>query len=183
MKMINSVLKAALCRGFVVLLFVVPSKVLAQHDYVLGTGDIISISVYGESDLSFDQVLLGDKGMVNYPFLGQLRVSGLSVADLEELIHSGLKGDYLVTPNVRVGIVEYRPFFINGEVESPGGYPYQPGLTVGKAVTLAKGFTERAAKKGINVSREIGDSKQIVVAALDTPVHPGDVITVDESFF
>jgi len=150
--------------------------------YRLGPGDQILISVFGEGDLSMG-FRLNDTGTLNYPFLGELQVEGLSVTELEHLITRGLKGPYLVNPDVTVSIKEYRPFFLHGEVKRPGGIPYQAGLTLEKAIALGGGFTERASKKKIMVIRA-SDTGQIArPIKLNDPVHAGDVITVPQSFF
>lgn len=150
--------------------------------YKLGPGDQILINVFGEADLSMD-FRLNDTGMLHYPFLGQLKVAGLSVTELEQLITRGLEGPYLVNPDVTVSIREYRSFYLHGEVKQPGGIPYQPGLTLQKAVALAGGFTERASENKSTVIRA-SDADQIPrIIKLNDPVHPGDVITVRQSFF
>ena len=150
--------------------------------YKLGPGDQILINVFGEDDLSMD-FRLNDTGTLNYPFLGELTVEGLSVTELEHLITRGLKGPYLVNPDVTVSIKEYRPFYLHGEVKKPGGIPYQPGLTLEKAIALGGGFTERASKKKITVICA-GDTDQIAKPIkLSDLVHAGDVITVPQSFF
>ncbi len=151
--------------------------------YQLGSGDVISITVFGEDDLKLQKIRLTDAGTISYPVLGELKVLGLTVGELEKLITDGLKGRYLVNPKVSVSVDEYRPFFINGQVERGGGYPFQPGLTVRKAVTLAGGFKERASKDKIYIIRDKERSTKPVKVDLDTPVHPGDIITVEESFF
>lgn len=148
--------------------------------FKLGPGDHILITVFGEDDLSMD-FQLNDTGILNYPFLGELKVAGLTVVELEQLITRGLKGPYLVDPDVTVSIKEYRPFFLRGEVQNPGGIPYQPGLTLQKAVALAGGFTERAAKNKITVTRA-GETVATRIK-LNDPVRAGDVITVHQSFF
>lgn len=158
------------------------SAVELGSDYRLGSGDKILIKVYDEDDLTIE-TLLSDSGLVNYPFLGELEVKGLTIGQLEGLIVKGLKGGYLVNPNVHVSIVEYRPFFIHGEVKKPGGYPFQPGLTVSKAVALAEGFTERASKTKIYVIRGNGSSQAAQKADLNTLLHPGDIVTIEQSFF
>ena len=155
---------------------------LVKSDYRLGSGDKILISVYGEQDLTVE-TQLGDSGLINYPFLGELKVAGVTVAELEAMIHKGLLGDYLVSPNVHVSILEYRPFFIHGEVERPGGFPYQPGMTVSKAAALAQGFTERASKTKMFVIRGDDPSQTKEKVELSTLLRPGDVVTVEESFF
>ncbi len=105
------------------------------------------IHVYGEDDLSFDALLIGQNGRISYPFLGELTVTGKTASQLQAEITAGLKPDYLVDPRVSVSVVKYRPFFVNGEVKNPGGVDFQPGLTLRKAISLAGGFTERANKK------------------------------------
>ena len=87
--------------------------------------------------------------------LGEIQVKGLTTGELEQKITSGLRdAQYLKHPKVTVNIDEYRPFFVNGEVYKPGGYPYVPGLTVLKAVSLAGGFKDRASKSNMFVVRE-----------------------------
>ncbi len=150
--------------------------------YTLGAGDEIVVKVYGEQDLSMG-VILAQKGSFNYPFLGEIKAQGLTVAELEQLITTGLKGPYLRNPEVTVAIKEFRPFYLNGEVERPGGYPYRPGLTLEQAVSLAGGLTERASKRKIDVLRSAAGDKQELTLKLSEPVYPGDVITVRRSFF
>ena len=150
--------------------------------YRLGPGDRIIIKVFGEEDLSMD-VRLNDTGRLNYPFLGELVVQGLTVTELERLITRGLKGSYLRDPAVTVSIAEYRPFFLYGEVQKPGGIPYQPKLTVERAIALGGGFTERASRSKIEVVRAGDPKHKAVRVELSDPVFPGDVITVKQSFF
>lgn len=150
--------------------------------YKLGAGDTISILVYGEDELSME-TLLSDSGRINYPFLGQIMVKGLTIEQLKDRIQKGLKGDYLIDPSVHVSIVEYRPFFINGEVKQPGGYAFQPGLTVNKAVALAGGFTSRASKSSIFVTSTDTPDKKPKQVKLDASIMPGDIITIEQSFF
>jgi protein involved in polysaccharide export with SLBB domain len=153
-----------------------------QSAYTLGPGDKILISVFGEDDLSME-VRLGGVGLLNYPYLGSLQVSGLVVTELEQLITDGLKGQYLVDPDVTVSILEYRPFYLNGEVSDPGGFPYQPGLTLGRAIALGGGFTPRASKNKVTVVRADDPSLEARPIELNDPVKPGDVIVVPERFF
>jgi polysaccharide biosynthesis/export protein VpsN len=151
--------------------------------YKLGVGDVINVQVVGEDDLKREKVRLSDAGTLSFPYLGEIKVRGMTVGELEEHITKGLKGRYLLNPQVTVTISEYRNFFVNGQVDKPGGYPYTPGLTVRKAISIAGGFKERASKERINVIHEDdvkGNSKRI---SLDAPVKPGDIITVEESFF
>jgi len=155
----------------------------ALSNYKLGSGDVITIKVFGEDDLSREKVRLTDAGTISYPVLGELLVAGNTVGDLETTIINGLKGRYLVNPRVSVSIDEYRQFFVNGQVEKPGGYPFQPGLTIRKAVSLAGGFKERASLSKIFIVRDGDASQKPQKVDLNAAVSPGDVITVEESFF
>lgn len=160
-----------------------PTSDTRLSSYQLGAGDVVSIRVLGEDDLKREKIRLSDAGTISFPIIGEIRVLGKRVIELETLIADGLRGKYLLDPVVSVTIEEYRPFFMNGQVEKPGAYPYQPGLTIRKAVSLAGGFKERASKEKIFVIRE-NDKKQ-TSEQVDQSAHvsPGDIITVEESFF
>lgn len=166
---------------FVLVLLMWMPQSWAQNAYILGPGDKIAIKVFGQDDLSIE-TLLGNSGKINYPFLGEIAVAGLSVKRLEQFIANGLKGDYLVSPNVYAHVVEYRPFYIHGEVKKPGGYPYQPGMTINQAVALAGGLTERASKDKIFLFEERDKNNQLR-ASLGHPVNAGDTITIEQRFF
>ena len=155
----------------------------ALSSYRLGSGDTITIRVLGEDDLRRERVRLSDAGTISFPMLGELKVLGTTVGDLERVITEGLKGRYLLNPTVTVSIDEYRPFFVNGQVQRPGGYPFIPGLTIGKAVALAGGFRERASLRGIFVIRDNDRTQTRHRVDLNSPVSPGDIVTVEESFF
>ncbi len=160
--------------------------------YRLGAGDLISISVYDEEDLSLE-LRIGLSGQISYPLLGDVIVSGLTPKLLEEKLTAGLKGPYLVAPSVNVSILEYRPFYVIGEVKKPGSYPFHPGLTVDKAISISGGFTERASKSSIfvihdtaqldstNENKSARQEKQEV--ELFDVIQPGDVVTIEQSFF
>ena len=158
------------------------NDVANPQQYLLGTGDMIRIQVYDEEDL-YLETRVSDTGTISYPFLGELNVKGMSLADMEALITSRLKGDYLINPKVSIDMMEYRQFYVNGEVEDAGGFPYQPGLTVRKAISLAGGFKERASKDKIFVIHDDIKAGEPIKITLDAAVRPGDIITVEQSFF
>jgi polysaccharide biosynthesis/export protein VpsN len=160
-----------------------PVVVGGLSNYRLSAGDVLTVRVLGEEDLSKEKVRLTDAGTVSLPALGEVRAFGLTVGELERAVEDGLRGRYLVNPKVSVSIEEYRPFYINGMVEKPGGYPYQPGLTIRKAASVAGGFRERASLSKIFIIRESDPGQQSQRVDLNTMVFPGDIITVDESFF
>lgn len=160
-----------------------PAKSDALSKYKLSTGDVISITVYGEDDLKKDKTRLTDAGTISYPVLGEIEVRGKTVGDLEKMITEGLRGRYLVNPRVSVTIDEYRPFFISGQVANNGSFPFQPGLTVRKAVSIAGGFKERASMSKIFVVRDGDPTQTPIKVDLNAPINPGDILTVEESFF
>ena len=121
-------------------------------DYILDSGDQIRILVYDEPDLTVVR-FIKDDGIINFPLVGSIYVTGKTTRQVQKLIHNGLKGDYLLNPSVQVDIVTYRSFYIHGEVNRPGAYPYQPGLTVDQAGALGGGFTERASTSKMYIKR------------------------------
>lgn len=166
------------------ILLTVTNHAIAQNlqHYKLGADDVISVTVFDEPDLSLREARVSSTGTIAMPLIGQVNVKGLSIAQAEQAIHNLYLGDYLKKPNITVTIVEYRQFYVNGEVSKPGGYSYREGMTVQRAITLAGGFTERASRSKILLVRENSNGMPIT-ADLATPVQPGDVITVEESFF
>jgi protein involved in polysaccharide export with SLBB domain len=151
--------------------------------YQLAAGDVISIRVFGEDDLSREKVRLTDAGTIPYPVLGEVKARGLTIGEIERAITNGLSGRYLINPRVSVTVEEYRPFYINGMVDKPGAYPFQPGLTVLKASSLAGGFKERASFSKITIIRETNPKAGPQKADINTPVNAGDTIFIEESFF
>jgi len=149
-------------------------------EYRLGPGDTVSIEVFGEPDLTVN-VKVPQNGRLSYPFLGAVPAAGFTPKQIEAKIRDGLEGDYLIDPKVTVTISEYRAVFVNGQVKTPGSFPFQPGLTVRKAVSLAGGLTERASDKRISVIVEGKPGKRDI--SMDDEVGPGDIVTVEESFF
>ncbi|MEZ8825979.1 polysaccharide biosynthesis/export family protein [Vibrio sp. 10N.261.55.A7] len=154
----------------------------SDSNYVLGAGDKIQIHVYGEPELSFKELFISSDGVFDYPYLGQIRALNKTTQQLKNEITSGLKGDYLIEPKIMVSVLSFRKIYINGEVKNPGGYEYQPGLTVNKAIALAGGFTDRAAKNSITITNNASGIQSAQIK-LSKNVRPGDIITIKESFF
>lgn len=154
----------------------------ALDGYQLAADDEISISVFNEPDLSVKQIRISTVGTISMPLIGQVEIAGLTTLEAESKIKNLYEGDYLKKPNITISIVEYRPFYVNGEVENPGAYSFREGMTVERAITLAGGFTKRASKNGISLVKE-KTGVQTKDVTLNTKVYPGDILTVDESFF
>lgn len=152
-------------------------------DYFLGAGDTIKIEVHEEPDLTVETELRAN-GTINYPLVGQIDAGGMSITQLENAIANGLKGDYLINPEVRIRVVNYRPFYVYGEVKKPGGYPFVPGMTIEKAIATAGGLTDRASKRQIYLQKEKSDSNNDrIKVTLGEAINPGDTIFIDEGIF
>jgi len=150
--------------------------------YRLGPGDALRVNVFRHEDLSGEFTLDGD-GYFALPLVGEVLGGGRSARELENEIETALKsGGYLVDPQVSIQVLNYRPFYIIGEVNNPGSFEYVNGMTVINAVALAGGFTYRADQDDIVISRG-GSSGPELEAAPDTQVLPGDIIEVQERFF
>ena len=151
-----------------------------EQIYRFGPGDTIRVSVYLESDLYFEGQI-SQQGSIDFPLLGSLTLKGLTQQEAKHFIEQQLKNGYLVSPNVSVRIINYRPFFIYGEVRKPGSYPYQPNITLEQAIVLAGGLKDRASREQWTIQR--GEKSNIFKASVDSIVQPGDVIKVEKSFF
>jgi protein involved in polysaccharide export with SLBB domain len=150
--------------------------------YRLGAGDRIRVTVFRHVDLSGEFQLDG-AGNFAMPLVGEVQGGGMDTRQLETEIEKRLKeGGYLVNPQVGIEVLNYRPFYIIGEVNNPGSYQYVNGMTVINAVALAGGFTYRADEDDIIINRG-GSQGPEVEAMLDTEVLPGDIINVTERFF
>jgi polysaccharide export outer membrane protein len=152
-----------------------------DYEYSLGTGDQLRVTVFGHEDLSGD-FEVDSSGRITLPLVGDLLVVNRTLDNVEQLIVSALKPDYLKNPQVSVEIISYRPFYIIGEIANPGSYPYVGGMRVIIAVAMAGGFTYRAKEDDMLITRAKGDGKQ-ERGGQETSVLPGDVIEVPERFF
>lgn len=150
--------------------------------YKLGAGDRLKVIVFGEDSLSGEFEIDG-QGMVALPLIGNMKAGGIDVRKFENNIAAQLKEGYLVNPRVSIEVLNFRPFFILGEVKNPGSYPYVNGLTVLNAVALAGGFTHRARTDRVLIRHGNDSKEKEFEAAEDGKVAPGDVLRVTERFF
>jgi len=152
-------------------------------DYQLSTGDRVRVIVYGQPEMTAEYSIDG-ANMVAFPLIGRVKAGGLTTRQLEEAIAAKLNAGILKDASVSVEVTAYRPFYVVGEVRTPGSYPFVWGMSVINAVALAGGFTYRAKESSFYVLRPGKDgSKTRLSATQETPVLPGDVITVRERFF
>jgi len=152
------------------------------YDYVLGAGDKLRLTVFGESDLSGEFTIDGS-GFARLPLVGQVRAAGYTSQQLEAVIGGALAQGYLRSPRVSVEVTTYRPFYIIGAVNRPGQYPYVDHMNALTAVALAGGFTSGAVESVVFVRREASNREEEVPADRTTEIYPGDVVKVHNTIF
>ncbi len=150
--------------------------------YRLGAGDKISVNVFGEDDLS-GEFLVGDDGRVDMPLIGAVQAQGQSVTEFQNAVVARYSAGYLKDPKVSVSVLNYRPFFIQGEVGKGGEYPYKAGLTVQDAVAIAGGYTYRANTDKAFIRRAGQDREVEVSLGQRVALNPGDIVRIPERFF
>ena len=153
----------------------------ANIDYRLGSGDKLRVIVFGEPDLSGEFDVSGS-GKVALPLIGQVDAAGRTLSEFEAAVIAKLMEGYLNNPRVSVEVMNYRPFYIYGEVGNPGQYPYTNGMTALNAIAVAGGYTYRANTDQIYITRGDG-AEQTYPASQAVKVLPGDVVRVPERFF
>ena len=163
-------------------LFLVVCFPLSAEEYRLGIGEVISIDVFDEPELRVENLRITESGKLRFPLIGDVVVLNKTLRDIETNIESRLQDGYLKKPKVVAKIVSYRNFYVNGQVSRPGAYPYTQGLTVRKAITIAGGMTDRAARNKIKLKKEPG-YMDALISGMDDEVGPGEVLTVGESLF
>ncbi len=171
-----------LAATLVVWLWAGPAPAQSLQEYRLGPGDRLSIKVFGNDDLS-GEFEVDSLGRMSLPLLGLVEANNKTIAELQAEVTDGLDRDYIVNPRVTIQVINYRPFFILGQVTKPGSYPYITGITVRQAIAVAGGFTRRAREEPVIVihANDPGFAKNEV--GLDTPVLPGDTIEVERRLF
>jgi len=150
--------------------------------YILDAGDRVKISVFNQEDLSGEYTLDG-QGRFSMPLIGMVEAAGSTPAELEELLVSKFKPDYLVNPRIFIQVMNYRPYYLMGEVNSTGAFQYVSGITYLTAIAIAGGFTYRAKQNYVYVIRADDPSKEEVKLDINEKVQPGDIIRVAERLF
>ncbi|MGB7204833.1 MAG: polysaccharide biosynthesis/export family protein [Anderseniella sp.] len=159
-----------------------PSAPVSTDAYQLGAGDKVSVNVFGENELS-GEFLVGDDGRVDLPLIGAVAAQGQTVSQFQDAVVQRYSSGYLKDPKVSVSVLNYRPFFIQGEVGKGGEYPYKAGLTIQDAVAIAGGYTYRANTGKAFVRRAGQDQEVEVQTNQRVAINPGDIIRVPERFF
>lgn len=154
----------------------------SSYTYLLGAGDRLRINIFGEEDLS-DEYEIAPSGKLSLPLIGSVDAVNADTDSLSKKIKSLYKDGYLINPRISIEVINFRPFFILGEVNKPASYPYVNGLTVLNAIALAGGHTHRARTDRVMILRESVSKDKEFKALDDTIVRPGDIIRVPERFF
>jgi len=173
---------AALMAGCTDRATLVEPATVGSGPYRLGPGDRLRIVVYDQPSLT-NIYEVDQEGQVSFPLIGDVGAGDLTVDQVARHIEARLATRYLRDPDVTVEVATYRPFFVLGEVGTPGQYPYVPGLTAETAVAVAGGFTDRANKRVVRVSRTINGKLYEARIPVIEPIRPGDTIYVRESLF
>jgi polysaccharide biosynthesis/export protein len=180
-------------RFFLTLLLLVPLAACAlngrpdahlaseQPPYLLDTGDVVRLTVYGEADLT-RSFRVEDSGALSLPLVGQVQVRGKTTQMASAAISAALAAGYIREPSVAVEIETYRPFYIQGAVKNSGQYPYVYGMTVRAAISTAGGYAEATERAAVVIHRRVGGRMVKGVAGQDFPVFPGDTIVVGSRF-
>jgi len=150
--------------------------------YQLDAGDRLRVQVFGQEGLT-NSYIVDASGNISMTLIGSVPVRGLTTTQVSRAIGDRLRHGYIRNPHVSVEVEVYRPFFILGEVNAPGQYPYVPNMTVEAAVAIAGGFAPRADKGNILLARNYNGEMMRTRILPDMPMRPGDTITVRERWF
>lgn len=152
---------------------------LPVEPYRLDSGDRLRVQVFGQDGLT-NSYIVDAAGNISLSLVGPIAARGFTTAELARAITARLQNGYIREPHVSVEVEAYRPFFILGEVNAPGQYPYVANMTAESAVAIAGGYAPRADKKKITVTRNINGQMLRQNVPLNYPIRPGDTVTVSE---
>ena len=153
-----------------------------MNGYRVGAGDRLNVRVLDQRELT-GQYLVDGAGNISMPLIHTLRVAGLSAPQIGHLIVGKLKNGYLRSPSVSVQVTDLRPFFILGEVQRAGSFPYQAGMTVQNAIALAGGYSPRANQDKVLLTRKTIEGTSTNRVPVTTSVYPGDIVFIRERWF
>ncbi|HKU63462.1 MAG TPA: polysaccharide biosynthesis/export family protein [Rhizomicrobium sp.] len=158
------------------------AAIVNDDSYRLGAGDKMKITVYGEQDLS-GEFLVSSNGRVQFPLVGEIQAVNLTAQEFAKALTAELGAKYLRNPKVSIEIQTFRPFYIIGEVNKPGEYAYESGLSLHGAVALAGGYTYRANDSNVYIRRVGSDAETAMRVTGQIKIYPGDVVRIPERFF
>ena len=151
-------------------------------NYQLGPGDKVRVMVYGEADLS-GEFFVSQQGVIAYPLIGEVPAAGRTLSQFQQDVADKLKQGFIKDPKVSAEVLNYRPFYILGEVMRPGTYPYSADMTVMNAVATAGGFTYRANTRRVYIKRAGETDEKPLKLDAGMMVQPGDTVRIGERLF
>jgi polysaccharide export outer membrane protein len=155
---------------------------LTEISYHLGSGDKLKITIFNQEDMNGEYTVDG-AGNVSLPLIGTIAAKNLTLDEFENKLKGKLSPDYLLNPKIAIQVLNYRPFYILGEVKKPDSYPYVSGMTYLTAVAIAGGYTYRAKENVVYVIHASSPEQKEIETKLEESVQPGDIIHVEERFF
>jgi polysaccharide export outer membrane protein len=147
--------------------------------YRLDSGDRLRVIVFGQADLT-NSYVVDQAGLITVPLIGPVPARGRTTNEIQVAVAAKLRQGFVRNPDVSVEVDRYRPFFAMGEVAAAGQYSYVPGMTVQQAIAVAGGFSARADKRAVQVTRSVDGQVATALLSLSDPVAPGDTIYVRE---
>ena len=162
--------------------YAAPAPAPYDAPYRLDAGDKLRVVVYGQEGLT-NTYSISASGAITMPLIGAVPARGRTPQGLASDIGARLRNGYIREPSVAVEVEAYRPFFILGEVQAPGQYPYVPNMTAESAVAIAGGFSPRARKDRVTITHTDAAGTSRIVAPPGTPIRPGDTVLVGERWF
>lgn len=153
------------------------------ESYHLGAGDRVKVTVFNEPTLT-GEYNITPGGALAFPLIGVVAAGGRTIDAVQQELTTKLAEGYVNDPRVSVEVLNYRPFYILGEVNRPGEYSYASGMTVEQAIARAGGFTYRANEKTVFLRRQTGKAESAVsLRSAQVAVLPGDTIRIGQRYF
>ncbi|MBR1124492.1 polysaccharide export protein [Bradyrhizobium lablabi] len=162
--------------------YAAPAPVQYDSAYHLDAGDRLRVVVYGQEGLT-NTYAIDAAGSITMPLIGSVPARGRTPARLAAEIAARLRNGFIREPSVAVEVEAYRPFFILGEVQAPGQYPYVPNMTAESAIAIAGGYSPRARRDSVTVTHTDASGTGRFVVPPGTPISPGDTVVVGERWF
>jgi polysaccharide export outer membrane protein len=159
-----------------------PAPAPRDAPYQLDAGDRLRVVVYGQEGLT-NTYSISAGGTITMPLIGSVPARGRTPSGLAADIAARLRNGFIREPSVAVEIEAYRPFFILGEVQAPGQYPYVPNMTAESAVAIAGGFSPRAKRDRVTLTHTDSSGTSRVIVPPGTPISPGDTVLIGERWF
>src|SRR5215471_1754372 len=155
---------------------------IAEKPYRLQPGEKVRITVFGETGLS-GEYQIDPAGFISLSLAGVVKAAGLTENELQQKLVELYSKEYLRNPKITVSVSEFRPFYIIGEVEKPGAYPYTSGLNVLSAIAIAGGTTYRASRSTVLIQHPGESGMREYPLASTVPILPGDIIRIPQRYF